>query len=94
MDEKVRKVKIVVVKHQNCNGKFVFKVPDQIDLSVGEYILCNTIRKLGEVGECTTPSFEINERQLREFYGVGIANLAPVIGRLKPRMFVYPSEGE
>ena len=84
----VKRAKIVVVKHPNCGTPFVFKVPNGVNLEAGDYILCKTHKKPLEIGRCITPSFEIIEPQLTEFYGRTIEQLQPVAGLLKPCMFL------
>ena len=84
----VKRAKIVVVKHPNCGTHYVFKVPNGVNLDAGDYILCDTKKRMCEIGRCTTPSFEIIEPQLIEFYGRTINQLQPIVGMLKPCMFL------
>ena len=90
----VKREKIVVVKHPNCGTPYTFKVPKDVDLEVGEYVLCNTKRSKCEIGQCITPSFEIIEPKLQSFYGRTVDQLQPVVGRLKPQMFIFEPAGE
>lgn len=81
-------VNIVIVKHQNCDVPFVFRVPEDKKLEVGDYILCETKKSPCEMGRCITPSFWIIEEQLISFYGKSAASLKPITGKLNPQMFL------
>ena len=90
-----RTFKIVTVKHPNNNGTFTFRVPPNLDLSVGDFVLCKTSKsEVPQVGKCITPSFMILECQLKECYNILPHNLAPIVGILQPKMYVYESERE
>lgn len=85
-----KRYKIVTVKHQNCNVPYTFKVPEALDLLVGNYVLCETkTSDIPQVGKCITPSFEILGAQLMEMYGIQPKNLRPVVGLLKPEMYAF-----
>ena len=88
-----RTYKVVTVKHQNDNKPYTFKVPINLDLHVGDIVLCSTrTSKIPQVARCITPSFIILECQLKEFYGIHPNFLMPVVGILKPQMYVVESE--
>ena len=82
-------IKIVQVKHPGCGVVYTFEAPESNELSPGEWVFCETKRNPMEIGQCITPSFFVNEVQLRTLYNITLKNLKPVIGRLKPEMFVY-----
>ena len=85
--------KIVTLKHPNNNNPFTFRVPPNLDLKPGDFVLCNTSKSdIPQVGKCITPSFMLLECQLREFYGIAPHNLSPVVGILQPKMYAYESE--
>ena len=85
--------KVVTVQHPNCNRNFTFKVPTGMDLTPGDYVLCQTnSSKIPQVARCITPSFMILECQLKEFYSINPHNLMPVVGLLIPKMYAYESE--
>ena len=61
--------------------------------SSGAFVLCNTrTSKIPQVARCITPSFMILECQLKEFYGIHPSALMPVVGILKPKMYIVESE--
>lgn len=75
---------VVIAKHPNWKGLFVFKVSSGIKLEVGEWILCDTARGPGQIAQCVTPSFEVGEWQVENLWGVTIKDLKPVTAYLKP----------
>ena len=80
--------KVVVVKHPNCGVPYTFQVPENLELEVGNFVLCETKKSnLPQIARCITPSFRILGVQLTEFYGIIPKNLKPVVGVLKPVMF-------
>ena len=83
---------VVLVKHPNDKEKYIFKVPDGKSLDAGDRVLCNTIRGHGQMGICITNSFPILEVQLKEWYGFSFNQLKPVVGILRPVMWVYEGE--
>jgi len=79
--------KVVTVLHPNCNTPCTFKVPENLSLTIGDYVLCKTKKSdIPQVAQCITPSFIILESQLKTFYGITTGNLKPVVGVLKPVM--------
>ena len=85
--------KIVTVKHPNNNTPYTFRVPANMELTPGDYVLCSTrSHKVPQVARCITPSFMILGIQLKEFYGISPEVLMPVVGILKPKMYAYESE--
>ena len=88
-----RTFKIVTVKHPNNIGTFTFRVPPNLDLGVGDFVLCKTSKsEVPQVGKCITPSFMILECQLKEYYNILPHNLAPIVGILQPKMYAFESE--
>ena len=78
-------INIVLVKHPGDGKQYTFQVPDNIQLSVGDYVLCNTVRGSEQVGQCISPSFVVGEWQLPRFFGVqSLKNLKCVTHRLIP----------
>lgn len=85
-------VHVVIAKHPNCDIPYTFMAPDDRQLHVGDYILCDTKRGPNQMAQCITPSFVIMESQLFKFYNVKAANLKRVTAELKPHVFVYKRE--
>jgi hypothetical protein len=88
----VEYVEVVQCKHPNCNQVFTFRAPENSEkkLTVGDRVLVNTSKGPCQMATCITPQFQINNVQLKELYGItDINNLKPVVGYLKPIMFMY-----
>ena len=85
----VKTIKIVTVKHPGMNVPFTFWCPGSLDLTPGDRVLVNTKKAHCEMARCMTPSFEIDEPTLEQMYGLKIEKLQPVVGYLKPIMYVY-----
>lgn len=85
-------VHIVLAKHPNCDIPYTFMAPDDRQLHVGDYILCDTKRGPNQMAQCITPSFVIMETQLERFYNIKASNLKRVTAELKPHVFVYRQE--
>ena len=81
-------IKIVQVKHPGCGTVYTFEVHETVTLAPGEYVFCETKRSPMEIGQCITPSFFVNEVQLRSLYNITLKNLKPIVGRLNPEMFI------
>lgn len=53
-------MKIVIVKHENCEQKFLFEVPESKSVCAGDLVLVNT--RYGETyATCLCDSFYIDE---------------------------------
>ena len=85
----MEKVNVVLVKHPNYNGQFMFRAPDGTKLTAGQRVLCDTSRGPCEMGTCVTDSFELFDYQLSQLWNTKIEKLKPVVGMLKPIMFVH-----
>jgi len=85
----VKTIKIVTVKHPGMNVPFTFKVPETLDLCVGDRVLVNTKKAQCEMARCITPSFKIDEPVLMDLYGLNADKLMPVVGFLRPIMYVF-----
>ena len=84
----IKSYKVVVVKHPNCGVPYTFEVPEDVELSIGDYVLCDTKKSnIPQIAKCITPSFYILGIQLNELYNIHPKNLRPIVGWLKPIMF-------
>lgn len=87
------KMTVVIVKHPNDSGKYMFQVPDGHSLNAGELVLCNTKRGNGEIGVCATDSFTLGAPELIcSMWGCNPRTIQPVIGRLAPEMWLRAAE--
>ena len=59
---------MVVIKHPNDNGKYLFQVPEDIDLDAGTLVMCDTMR--GESpGVCATGTFRADPEVICPMWG-------------------------
>lgn len=85
-------MKIVIVKHENCGQKFLFKVPESESVRAGDLVLVNTRR--GEVfATCMCDSFYIDEntkvyKTILTSFGINEVT-ASVIGVCHVERFCY-----
>lgn len=82
-------VNIVLIQHPNNPGWYVFRAPDNVQLNVGDRVLCTTSRGNCQFGQCITPSFRIGDWQLEQLYGVTVKKLKPITHRLIPEAFGF-----
>lgn len=93
MDEKSNHVKVVIIRHQNDCGWYTFRVPDDIVLSAGDAVLCDTSKGRGQVGYCVTDSYWIDTDKLGPLLDVSsVKKLKPVTALLKPIYFDLAEE--
>lgn len=79
----MNRYKIVIVKHPNCNTPYTFSVPENINLSAGDYVLCDTkSHKYPQVGHCMTPSYFVEEDVLIGLLHISPENLRPVVAHM------------
>ena len=85
---------VVICVHPGSSGRFMFKAPDDLKLSAGDFVLCNTKREPMAIAMCITDSFEPKDPdRIAQLWGSSTKGLRPVIGRLEPVMFAYePAE--
>lgn len=82
-DLQVNDYKIVTVKHPNCNTPYTFSVPEKLDLSVGDYVLCDTkTHAYPQVAQCITPSFRASEDILKGPLNIAPTKLRPIVAHL------------
>lgn len=82
-DLPVNEYKIVTVKHPNCNVPYTFSVPEKLDLSVGDYVLCDTkAHNYPQVAQCITPSFVVSEDILKGPLNIAPTKLRPIVAHL------------
>ena len=87
--------KVVTVKHQGCNTPYTFTVPESLELSPGNFVLCETSNhNLPQVAQCMTPSFKVSEVLLKEMYKLNPKQMKPVVGILTPTMYFFRKTGE
>lgn len=94
-DKPMNEYKIVTVKHPNCNVPYTFSVPKTLDLSVGDYVLCDTkTYAYPQVAQCITPSFTVNEEILKGPLNIAPTKLRPIVAHLVTVWCKEPEEND
>lgn len=94
-DLPVNEYKIVTVKHPNCNTPYTFSVPEKLDLSVGDYVLCDTkTHAYPQVAQCITPSFVVSEDILKGLLNIAPTKLRPIVAHLSVEWCKEPEEND
>ena len=61
--------KFVIVKHMADNGKFLFFVPENVDLPAGKNVICDTSRGNYQLGICCCDSFIAEQETVMPLFG-------------------------
>ena len=87
----VEHVEIVVCRHPNYKGDFIFRAPEDSGkkLCIGDWVLVDTKQGPNQIAQCITPQFMIADFQLKQFYNVDVEKLRPVTAYMKPVCFVF-----
>lgn len=85
---------VVVCVHPNSSGRYLFRVPDAVQLKAGDMVLCNTKHDPMAIAMCITDSFKpANPERISALWGSNTKGMRPVIGKLVPEMYAYePAE--
>lgn len=86
--------KFVIVKHIQDNGKFLFFVPDSVDLKAGEKIVCDTSRGADQLGICCCDSFMAETDVVCPLFGTHEHCMKYVTGKVTYIRFAEAQEGE
>lgn len=81
---------VVICMHPNNNSKYMFKVPDNVRLHAGDYVLVQTSRSPSEIALCVADSFEPKYPELiAKHWDTEVKKLKPVIAQLYAKRFEY-----
>lgn len=84
---------LVVVRHfeANMSKKYLFRLPDDVSVDAGDYVICNT--KNGEsLGQCCTSNFRGDPDVVTKFWGGCGKEIKPVLKALRPCVLEYPED--
>lgn len=85
---------MVAVRHMGDSGKYLFQLPDGVQLDPGTTVLCETRRNPLEPGVCVTPSFEADPDVVCPLWGTQTAAMKRVIKVLREFSLEWPEEPE
>lgn len=69
---------LVVVKHPNDSGKYLFRVPEDVTLDAGTLVTCDTARGKNQPAICATSSFQADPELACPLWGTTPNNLKRV----------------
>ena len=84
----------VIVKHINDNGKYLFRVPNKIDLEAGDKVVCNTARGSDQLGICCCDTFLAEPDVIMPLFGTCEKNMKYVTGKVVYNIFENALEDE
>ena len=84
---------MVVIKHPNDNGKYIFRVPDDVELDVGTMVLCETARGINP-GICATGTFRADPEIICPMWGTQPKGLKRILSHLIQNNLEWPDEPE
>ena len=86
--------KLVIIKHVADNGKYLFKVPECVDLKAGSKVVCDTCRGTDQLGVCLCDSFTADAEVICPLFGTQVKNLRYVTGIVEYDRFSISDEEE
>ena len=78
---------MVIVKHLQDSGKFLFYVPKGISLSAGDKVVCDTTRGADQLGVCCCDSFLADNEVVCPLFGTQPNVMKYVTGRVEVARF-------
>lgn len=78
---------MVIVKHLQDNGKFLFYVPKSISLVAGEKVVCDTSRGKDQLAVCCCDSFSGDPDVVCPLFGTQPAIMKYITGRVEYERF-------
>ena len=85
---------LVIIKHLQDGGKYLFKVPKEVNLHAGDKIVCNTARGTDQLGICCCDSFYADPEVMCPLFGTQVGNLRYVTGMVDYQRFENVMEDE
>ena len=85
---------MVIVRHMDDSGKYLFELPDGVVLDPGTTVLCETRRSPLEPGVCTTPSFNADPEIICRLWGTVPKNMRRVVKVLREFELDWPDKPE
>ena len=78
---------MVIVKHIQDNGKYLFYVPKSICLTAGEKVVCETSRGSDQMGVCCCDSFRADPEMMCPLFGTQPQKMKYVTGKVEYERF-------
>ena len=85
---------LVVLRHMNDSGKYLFRVPEDVTLDAGTTVLCTTKRGKNQPAVCVTPSFKADLAVVAPMWGAQPKHMQRVTSVLREFVLEWPEEPE
>lgn len=82
----------VVVKHPNDSGKYLFCVPEDVELDAGTLVACDTARGANQPGICATSTFHADPDAVCPLWGTQKERLKRVTKVLREHILEWHEE--
>ena len=82
---------LVVVKHPNDSGKYVFRIPEDVTIDAGTLVMVDTARGI-QPAVCATGSFHADPEVCVPMFGGNAKNLKRVLSVLLENKMEWPDE--
>lgn len=83
---------LVIVRHfeTNTGSKFLFRLPDDVNIDAGDYVICTT-NKGDCLGQCCTGNFRADPETMKRLWGA-TKEIKPILSVLRPSVLEYPED--
>ena len=82
---------MVVVRHPNDNGKYIFTVPENVELDAGTLVSCET-RRGEQPGVCMTSSFRADPSAICPLWNTSEKEMKRVLKVLREIYLEWPEK--
>ena len=82
---------MVVIRHPQNTGGYLFKVPDGVSIDVGTLVNCETCRGV-QPGVCITPSFNADPNAICKLYSTSEKQMKRIISIMVESFLEWPDE--
>jgi len=82
--------KVVICEHDGVFKKYLFLVPDDVDVECGDLLLCDTSKGADQVVTAVSPSFEVPDERFESFcasYNTKPNKMKPITGKVTKERF-------
>lgn len=82
---------LVVCKHPNDNGRYIFQLPADVSIDAGTYVNCETTRGI-QPALCITGNFQADPEVICKLWGTEPGRMKRIISFLHESFIEWPSE--
>lgn len=86
--------KFVIVRHMYDNGRYLFYVPEDVELDPGTAVICETKRSKAEPGVCLTSTFTADPEVICPLWWTQPKSMKRVMKVLREFVLEWPEGSE